>query len=355
MTRSKGMRDLLLRSAEDLLRSLSTKEVLDRSEDGVFAADLWRAIEDNGLHEALAPESTGGAGVGFADAMGILRLAGRYAAPVPLAESMLGSWLVGMAGLPALTGPTTLILEQAADGLESATEAAGIVLTGRAEGVPFARNVSSIVVVTSGKPERILVVPATAVEIVAVTNMAGEPRDRVIFDRLVVPAAASAAVPEGIDGEGIHVRWVLTRVALMAGALEFLLDSSVGYARERQQFGRPIGAFQAIQQQLAVLAGEVAAATAASEAAGLAADHGPARFEAAAAKARVGEAATRAAAIAHQVHGAIGFTWEHDLHTRTRRLWAWRDELGSEGEWAVWLGRHITAQGADAFWRELSR
>ena len=65
---------------------------------------------------------------------------------------------------------------------------------------------------------------------------------------------------------------------------------------------------------------------------------------------RVGEAAGRGSKVAHQVHGAIGFTHEHELHYRTRRLWAWRDEMGSETWWAARVGEAVLARGADGLW-----
>jgi acyl-CoA dehydrogenase len=140
----------------------------------------------------------------------------------------------------------------------------------------------------------------------------------------------------------------------MAGALDWCLEQSVRYATERKQFGRPIGNFQVIQQNLAVLAGHVAASGIAAESAFRAADRGHARFEVAVAKIRVGEAAGVGAGIAHQTHGAIGFTYEHALHFATRRLWSWRAEFGSESAWARELGHAVAARGADALWADLT-
>jgi acyl-CoA dehydrogenase len=77
-------------------------------------------------------------------------------------------------------------------------------------------------------------------------------------------------------------------------------------------------------------------------------------LEIAAAKIRVGEAATEGAGIAHQVLGAIGYTKEHTLHRFTRRLWAWRDDFGSESVWAVKLGNMVAAKGADKLWPMLA-
>ena len=151
--------------------------------------------------------------------------------------------------------------------------------------------------------------------------------------------------------------WVygaLARAAQMAGALESLLAQSVRYATERKQFGRPIGAFQAIQHQLAILAGHTAAAGMAAANACRAAERGDPTFEVAAAKVRVGEAAGVACSIAHQTHGAIGFTYEHSLHFSTRRLWSWRAEFGAESVWAAELGRRVAARGADQLWADLT-
>jgi acyl-CoA dehydrogenase len=124
----------------------------------------------------------------------------------------------------------------------------------------------------------------------------------------------------------------------------------VRYVTERKQFGRPLAAFQAIQQNLALLAGHTAAAGMAAQAAFHAMDKGDAAFEIACAKIRVGEAAGLGAGIAHQAHGAIGFTYEHTLHFVTRRLWSWRAEFGGDGHWAERLGREVAARGAQALW-----
>jgi acyl-CoA dehydrogenase len=149
------------------------------------------------------------------------------------------------------------------------------------------------------------------------------------------------------------------RAAEIAGALEAILAMSVRYANERVAFERPIGKFQAVQQNLARLAGETAAALAA---AGSAADtiaraktfDDAVFLETAAAKIRTGEAAAEGAGIAHQVHGAIGFTKEHVLHRFTLRMLAWRDDFGSESYWAEKLGAMIAARGSDQFWPMLA-
>ena len=147
----------------------------------------------------------------------------------------------------------------------------------------------------------------------------------------------------------------LVRSCQMAGAVSAVLDLCVTYANERVQFGRPIGRFQAIQQQMALMAGEAAAAgVAAQDACRIVDAGGDLIAAAAAAKIRTGEAAGKAANIAHQVHGAIGFTDEYRLHQLTRRLWAWRSEFGTESVWAAMLGRLVAARGADKLWPDLT-
>ena len=142
---------------------------------------------------------------------------------------------------------------------------------------------------------------------------------------------------------GASVRSVQT-----AGALETILSLSVRYANERVAFERPIGKFQAVQQNLARLAGETAAALAAAGSAADTIAQTPRSttlvlLEAASAKIRTGEAAAEGAAIAHQVHGAIGFTKEHILHRFTLRLLSWRDDFGNESYWAASARQHDRA------------
>jgi acyl-CoA dehydrogenase len=188
-------------------------------------------------------------------------------------------------------------------------------------------------------------------------NMAGEPRDTLSFTGLRIAGDAVAPTGDGVDRAALYRRGALARAVLMAGAMERALETAVGYAGERKQFGRPIAKFQAVQQQLAVMAGQVAAAGAAADAGVEALSLGDPvmqEFQIAIAKTRVGDAATMASEIAHQVHGAIGFTKEYSLQLSTRRLWSWRDEFGGEVEWAAKVGAFICARGADALWPTLT-
>lgn len=145
----------------------------------------------------------------------------------------------------------------------------------------------------------------------------------------------------------------MARTAQIAGALQSALERSIAYVLERKQFGRPIGQFQAVQQQLALFGAETAAATCASRSAAIAASAGDASFQIAAAKLRANQAIGIATATAHQVHGAIGFTWEYALRHATQRLWSWRSEYGNDRYWSEQLGRVVIDRGADNFWNDL--
>jgi alkylation response protein AidB-like acyl-CoA dehydrogenase len=142
--------------------------------------------------------------------------------------------------------------------------------------------------------------------------------------------------------------------AKMAGALNAALDLSVQYTRERHQFGKPLASFQAIQQQLAVFAEEAAAADMAAASAFRAADRGDAWFEIACAKLRANQAARISTGIAHQVHGAMGFTAEYRLQHLTKRLWAWGSEHGNERHWADRIGARIATRGPVNFWPDMT-
>ena len=183
-------------------------------------------------------------------------------------------------------------------------------------------------------------------------NLAGDASGEVVFDK--ARAVAQASAPAGLDRQRLMLMGAAVRANQMAGALETVLAITTRYAGERVAFEKPISKFQAVQHNLARLAGETAAAVAAAGSAADTIANGITDdrlfLEAAAAKIRVSEAATEGASIGHQVHGAIGFTKEHILHRFTLRLWSWRDDFGNESDWAVRLGRMIAAKGADDLW-----
>jgi hypothetical protein len=174
-----------------------------------------------------------------------------------------------------------------------------------------------------------------------------------ILARLRDPAAVDIADPEtslvetGVAAELAHALASAAAAAQMVGAMQALLEMTIDYAGTRQQFGRPIAKFQAIQQQLATAVEEVHAAHVAAEAALTGPPSRVDRRRVAAAKIRAGKAADNVAAIAHAVHGAISISAEHDLHHFTRRLHHWRMAHGGAAWWAERLGQYMLNEPAD--------
>jgi alkylation response protein AidB-like acyl-CoA dehydrogenase len=342
-------------TATKIFQDLCEPDTVNKAEKGEWPKALWDALEESGLPLTWVSDEYGGAGAELADGFAVLRVAGRFAAPVPLAETLLAGWLLGEAKIAAPGGPMT-IAPVHEDG--NITIDAGGRLSGRARHVPFARDAQHVAVVATRNGEPVVaLVAAQGLAISPGAGLSGEPRDTVSFDGAV---ALDAKPAPGLDPAKLTLIAAAARTQQMAGALERILDQSVTYAMDRVQFGRPIAKFQAVQHNLAALAGEVAAASAAADGAaealaayGIASDIAAA--EVAIAKLRVGDAAGTGAAIAHQVHGAMGFTYEHTLHHSTRRLWGWREEFGNETLWAERLGRMVAAAGADALWPFVTR
>jgi acyl-CoA dehydrogenase len=324
-----------------------TKERIEAAEGGTWQADLWRAVEEGGLTRPHLPEDAGGAGGSWLEAHTIVRASGRHTVPLPLAETVLASWLLATARIEIPDGPLTVLPQP----IEPA-QVRGGTLAVEVRDVPWGRVAGHVVFVgAEGNASRVgLVARGSDVKLHHAENIAREPRDTLGFDGTRLLAFEPTALPT----DAVRLYGALVRSAQMAGAMEALLAQAVQYAGERVQFGRPIGKFQVIQHELAKLAGDVAAAGIAAEAAFAAAAGTDPRFEIAVSKTRVGDAVDQATSIAHQVHGAIGFTYEHGLHFATRRLWSWRAEFGSDAFWAAELGRVALARGADALWPYLT-
>jgi acyl-CoA dehydrogenase len=342
-------------TATKIFQDLCEPETVNKAEKGEWPKALWDALEESGLPLTWVSDEFGGAGAELADGFAVLRVAGRFAAPVPLAETLLAGWLLAEAKITAPAGPMTVapVHEDGNIKIDASNK-----LNGRARDVPFARNVEHMAVIATRNGEKVVaLVAAEGLAISPGVGLSGEPRDTVGFDGAT---ARDVKPAPDIDPAKLTLIAAAARTQQMAGALERILEQSVQYSLDRSQFGRPIAKFQAVQQNLAALAGEVAAASAAADGAAEAiAEHGIASNIAAAqvavAKVRVGDAAGTGAAIAHQVHGAMGFTYEHTLHHSTRRLWGWREEFGNETLWAERLGRMVAEAGADELWPFVTR
>ena len=333
-------------TAARIFADLADPQEINSARGGGWKAALWQALSDNGLTLAWVPEEQGGAGAELADGFAVLGVAGRYAVAVPLAETLLAGWLLSRAGIKSPEGAMSVAPARPGDTI--ALNADGT-LSGRSRAVPFARDATHLAVLAGAS---VALVEATACRVSDGVNLASEASNTVTFDR-VTPLAITPVTD--IDQTALMLMGCVVRSVQTAGALEAILDMTVRYANERVAFERPIAKFQAVQHNLARLAGEVAAAMTAAHSAADAIAHATAFddaifLEATAAKIRSAEAAQESAAIAHQVHGAIGFTSEHILHRYTLRMLAWRDDFGNESHWAAALGNKIAARGAEEFW-----
>ncbi|WP_158743830.1 acyl-CoA dehydrogenase family protein [Acidisphaera sp. L21] len=342
------MTDQLADSAEKLFTAHAGKAVLGAAEQGVFPQPLWDAVVEAGFTAALLPEEAGGFGATVAEAMGLLRISAAYAAPVPLGETMLAGWLLARAGLAVPEGALSIAPVRTKDRLTLTRDGDGWTLTGTATRIPWARDAAAIAVLAEGPDgPAVALLPKGSFTVAHDRNTAHEPRDTITVEA-TLPAGAVALA--NTTAAQLRAAGAAIRTVQMAGALSRVLSITIGYVQTRVQFGRPIGKFQAIQQNMAILAGQSAAALAAADNAtdALAGTLSP--LLVGSAKARAGEAASIGAGLAHQAHGAIGFTQEYDLHYVTKRLWSWRDEFGNEAEWNALVGRAALEAGPDGLW-----
>ena len=326
-------RALIAETASRIFEDAVDAELLASCEAGTWPRALWDAVEETGLTRALVSSGRGGADGDWLDVYEIARAAGRHCVPLPIVETILAAWLLDRAGMQVPDGPLGLVPAEIA-----AQEPA------RFERVPWGRHAGHIVGVATGAAGGVFCAARDGFSIDEGHNLALEPRDTIT---LASPPAAGGAAPAPGSIERLGA---LLRCGQMTGALESLLDRSIQYAGERVQFGKPIGSFQIIQQELARMAGLVAEAATATEVAFAAADRAAGvggevadspTFEIACARVVAGDAAEVAPRIAHQTHGAIGFTYEHSLHFSSRRLWAWRTEFGATETWAARLGEAV--------------
>lgn len=307
---------------EKLLETHVDRDLLEKADGQSMFRDLWAVVEKSGFCLALVSEANGGIGLNPVLAFQLITAASYFGLPLPFGETMVVS---GALNTP-LAGPATL--SGGADGKHPK--------------VAYGADADHVLVARDGKW---LLAPASSITSQRGNNLAGEPRDAL----LVANGAPHDPAPWLEDGN-LDSLGALVRAAQMRGAMQRALEMSIAYARDREQFGRPISKFQAVQHMLADAAGELAAAGALVDNAAETWGGPDFTFCAALAKSRTGEAAGKLSEIAHQVHGAIGFTKEHDLNFFSRRLWSWRDEFGSDAVWQEYIGRKVCRGGGAALW-----
>ena len=343
----------LLDMANRLFGDLCQPKDLAAAETGQWPAAGWAAVEAAGLPGALIPENAGGFGATPVEALSVLRAAGEHALPLPLAETMMANRLLAQANLAIPDGAMSVQASADASALKLARENGRWTLRGTLRHVPWGRHVNTVVVVidVDGQPHVARIATGGAKRELA-DNIAREPRDTLTVDRTLTDDDVAVSDISALDLRALRAAM---RSQQIAGALSRITAMTVRYAQDRVQFGRPISKLQVIQQNLAVLATQTAAAGAAADLAAEAVTaSGLDHLAIGCAKIRCGEAAGIAVLHAHQIHGAFGFTHEHSLHFYTKRLLAWRDEFGNEIEWGARVGHAVIANGADQLWASIT-
>jgi acyl-CoA dehydrogenase len=323
-----------------VLAGFTDATTLAKIEKGSFDPAHQAQIDGLGFDIALVAEEQDGAGLGWADVSRVFETLGFFAAPVDLGEQIIARWAMAAAQIPMPDNcPAVAVNPVSVDD------------QGRAYGtlmVPWLKN-DQPVLAESVDGTQLCLIAADQLGKSVVADTVGR-----IPTRQVELSGATIDATGVLAGE-ICLRHAnaFLRSSYISGALAAVLEITIEHCNTRAQFGRPIAKFQAIQQLVAQLAGETAAANAAVRLAGAGVDSGRGAMEIAVTKHRTSAAVAPVAAIAHEVHGAIGTTDEHILHYYTRRLWQWREEAGSEHVWAEQIGREIITAGRDKLWPKL--
>ena len=343
--------NLLIDATTKIFEDLCDPQNINAAKDDSWKQLLWKALEESGLTTAWVPEKFGGAGASISDGFSIIEVAGKFAVPIALPETLLAGWLLSRANINIPDGMMAVAPTRPRDKL---TINSNGTLSGQARGVPFASDADHVVAVLEDTGStKVALIARNSCEIKPSSGLSGDPRDTVLFDN------ADAISLQELEGDlsyrSVQLMGATIRSVQIGGALMAILELATEHAKTRVAFEKPIAKFQAVQHNLARLANETAAAVAvASSAADTmsnSSDNDEAIFfEASSAKIRTGEAVGEGTAIAHQVFGAIGFTEEHILHRFTQRLWDWRDDFGNESEWAVELGELIAKNGPEELW-----
>lgn len=334
---------LIEESATRLFEGFATEQSYQTMESGQFPTASWQDFVSDGWLRTALTEEQGGAGLGLAGSFILMRLAGYHAVPLPIAESLIATYLAASSGVDI--EDELLVPAIVSQPFESSAD---LVLSN----VPWARHAAGVLVVFQRANQlHTVIIKQADLSISIHHNMAGEARDEITIKPKQLEVSNQL---NGVTIEQINSWLALSRAAQISGALHKVLQRTVDYANERSQFGRQIGKFQAVQQQLAVQAEMTSASICAVDAA-IAHLGGEQEWELiACAKITCSEAAGYAAKTAHAVHAAIGFTQEYPLQLNTRRLWSWRDEYGNEAHWSAKLGRHCLQLGNDDLWSWLT-
>ena len=316
---------------DEFFRATFGPDVITAVERDGPSAALWDATAELGLPLIGIAERSGGSGGTLGDLLSVLQGAGRWAVPLPLAETSLAAWLLASCGAQVPAGPMTVIPDT------SGLRLGGDRLTGYARAVPWLRGAVRVVAVVDGS---VVAVDPAALDVTPGPDLAGMPSDLV-----TASGVPTETYPADVTADDVLLRGALERSAQIAGAITGAYEVTRAYTKERVQFGKPIAQFQSVQMHLVELAQAATLTTLCVERAGRAATIGTASMEIVATKSVANRHAGLAVRAAHQAHGAIGMTREYRLQYLTRRLHTWRGEFGDEASLNLRLGAAMADAG----------
>ncbi|AOB28368.1 acyl-CoA dehydrogenase family protein [Bordetella bronchiseptica] len=320
-TMQQDLYETFVRALTGLCPLERVREIEAAADPRAAAAHTWNEVDALGYGDALSPAEHGGAGLSLADAEGLLRAAGAMALPFPFADTLLARALLRAVGQAVPDGPIALGVARPDGAAWRCAPIAGVAL---AQAVAVELDGCLLLWPTPDMVQPGLFRPVAS----GAPAWRGMPAHA---GRAPVPAGAVQAWRNAADAAG------------MTGAMQAVLDRCVAYARERRQFGQALGRFQAIQQDISVLAEQVAAVATAARLACASGALFPDPALAACARLRACEAVPVVCALAHAVHGAIGITEELPLGLYTARLHEWRAVGTREDDCAELLGRRVLA------------
>ena len=291
---------------------------------------LWERLDELGFVTVALPERLGGSGGNMCDASTVVRACALAAVPI-MQAAFLAAHLLAAADI---TWPGGVVTATEATEVGIAADGTHLRIRGRIGRVPWLRHADHLVMLIHERGRPLVAVVPTSDHVVLRhgRNLAGEPRD----DALLTDVAARAWSPVAATySDSLAAHGAVGAASQIAGAAEQAVRSATRHVHEREQFGKPLVAFQAVQHQLAQMAADAAMLRVCSTAAAAALDDRSrdALLMAASAKVESSLIARRITSASHQLHGAIGFTREHHLAAATTRMWSWREEYGSELHW----------------------
>jgi len=340
--------EMLKKTARDFLTDKCSKEFvkqMQESETG-YSRELWEAMAGLGWLALVFPGRYGGGGMSFLDLAVLLEEMGRACLPGPFFSTVvlgglpildIGSEEQKQEYLPklisgeriftlALTEPGYHNYDASSISVEATRHDGNYTISGTKLFVPDAHIADYLLCVAKAKPRGGITIFLTdakshRIRSTVLKTIAGDKLCEVVFDQMPVPRAnILGRLNQGWGTvQKIMQKAAVGKCCEMVGNIQRVLEMTVDYAKERKQFGHPIGSFQVIQHYCADMATDVDSARFITyQAAWMLSEGLPCTKEVAIAKAWISEASRRVFTLAHQIHGAIGVTTEHDLHYYTR-------------------------------------